>query len=274
MNLKRFGLIGVILIRWIHLILTRDTTGTALESPFNRFYTNRIMILNSKKIKIKIRKHMTTTQEYSKRRFIKMAGMGAAATAVLPAFAGSGLHTAEKRVRIDILGRRFGLTFQFHEHPHCRVEAVSDLRPDRCEKLMQTYRWPKSYESLEKLLQDKNVDAVFIATGAPDHAPHVIASLKAGKHVLCTVPAASSVEEYEAPEWRKGQLLPEPLRHNSGHEGLHTFITHEFVDSIVRDRTPELDIYQALAFTVPGIVPRQSALKGSELLKIPGFVEE
>ena len=105
MNLKRFGLIGVILIRWIHLILTRDTTGTALESPFNRFYTNRIMILNSKKIKIKIRKHMTTTQEYSKRRFIKMAGMGAAATAVLPAFAGSGLHTAEKRVRIDILGR-------------------------------------------------------------------------------------------------------------------------------------------------------------------------
>lgn len=43
MNLKRFGLIGVILIRWIHLISARNTTGTVQESPFERVYTNRIM---------------------------------------------------------------------------------------------------------------------------------------------------------------------------------------------------------------------------------------
>lgn len=407
---------------------------------------------------------MTTPQEFSRRRFIRMAGIGAAAAAVLPAFAGATLPDTGRVVRIGIVGGRFGLTFQFHEHPNCKVEAVSDLRPERREKLMQTYRCSKSYESLERLLQDKNVEAVFIATGAPDHARHVIASLKAGKHVLCAVPAAmtldecsdilkavkrsglvymmaetsiwrqsmisakkfyaegafgnlfsaaaqynhpgleilyvengsrtwryglppmnypthctsllvgltrerltevtcigwgdedpickdnmynnpfwnesalfktsrgisfpvevnwkgalrgveraewhgdqmsfvmshgakssdlliragnrmvrddggfevaaNSVEEYTVPAWWKGELLPEPLRHNSGHEGSHTFITHEFIDSILQERTPEVDIYQALAFTAPGIVAHKSALKGGELLKIPCFDEK
>ena len=66
-------------------------------------------------------------------------------------------------------------------------------------------------------------------------------------------------------------MLPEPLRHNSGHEGSHAFITHEFIDSLINDRQPEVDIYQAIAFTAPGIVAHQSALKGGELLKIPSF---
>ena len=83
--------------------------------------------------------------------------------------------------------------------------------------------------------------------------------------------AANVVEEFKVPEWWRTEMLPEPLRHNSGHEGSHTFITHEFIDSIIKDRTPEVDIYQALAFTAPGIVAHQSALKGGELLKIPDF---
>ena len=83
--------------------------------------------------------------------------------------------------------------------------------------------------------------------------------------------AENSVEEYNTPNWWSTDMLPEPLRHDSGHEGSHTFITHEFIDSIVTDRTPEVDIYQALAMTAPGIVAHASAMKGGELLKIPSF---
>lgn len=66
-------------------------------------------------------------------------------------------------------------------------------------------------------------------------------------------------------------MLPEPLHHPSGHEGSHTFINHEFIDAVVNNRRPVVDIYEALAYTVPGIIAHQSALKGGEQMKIPQF---
>ena len=74
---------------------------------------------------------------------------------------------------------------------------MSDLRPERRELLMKTYKCGKSYESLEKLILDKKIDAVAVFTGAPDHVRHCTAVLKAGKHVLCAVPAGMSIEECE-----------------------------------------------------------------------------
>jgi phage tail protein X len=66
-------------------------------------------------------------------------------------------------------------------------------------------------------------------------------------------------------------MLPEPLRHDSGHEGSHTFITHEFIDALVHERRPAVDVYEAIAYTAPGIVAHQSALKNGERLAIPDF---
>ncbi|NUN94749.1 MAG: Gfo/Idh/MocA family oxidoreductase [Candidatus Omnitrophica bacterium] len=83
--------------------------------------------------------------------------------------------------------------------------------------------------------------------------------------------AANILEPYEQPEWWKTNLLPEPLRHNSGHEGSHTFLTHEFIDALVHGRRPTVDVYEAVAYTAPGIVAHQSALKGGEQMKIPDF---
>jgi predicted dehydrogenase len=60
---------------------------------------------------------------------------------------------------------------------------------------MKVYRCTKSYDSLAELLRDPQIEAVFLATPAPDHVAHTLASLKAGKHVLCAVPAAMSLEE-------------------------------------------------------------------------------
>lgn len=46
---------------------------------------------------------------------------------------------------------------------------------------------------------------------------------------------------------------------------------NEFVDAVLRDRQPWVDVAQALNMTVPGIVAHQSALKDGELLKIPQY---
>jgi len=78
-----------------------------------------------------------------------------------------------------------------------------------------------------------------------------------------------ALEHYEQAQWWKTDMLPEPLRHNSGHEGSHTFLTHEFIDALTHDRRPTVDIHEALSYTVPGIVAHESALNGGELMKIP-----
>jgi len=56
-----------------------------------------------------------------------------------------------------------------------------------------------------------------------------------------------------------------------GHGGSHGPLMHEFISAILENREPLVNIYEALAMTVPGIVAHQSALKGGELLKIPQF---
>ncbi|MBE7558620.1 Gfo/Idh/MocA family oxidoreductase [bacterium] len=67
------------------------------------------------------------------------------------------------------------------------------------------------------------------------------------------------------------EMLPETMRHDSGHGGSHTFITHEFIQAILEGRPPEVDVYEAVAYTAPGIVAHKSALKGGETMKIPDF---
>ena len=78
-----------------------------------------------------------------------------------------------------------------------------------------------------------------------------------------------SVEAYNEPNhW---DSLPQSMRVNSGHEGSEPFLTHEFVSAIIEDRWPAVNIYEAIAYTAPGIIAHQSALKGGETMKIHDY---
>jgi predicted dehydrogenase len=86
-----------------------------------------------------------------------------------------------------------------------------------------------------------------------------------------------AVRGKRAPEWKEPpnywERLPEAMRHESGHGGSHTFLTHEFIAALVEDREPAVDIYEALAMTAPGIIAHQSSLRGGEQMRVPGFDE-
>lgn len=56
-----------------------------------------------------------------------------------------------------------------------------------------------------------------------------------------------------------------------GHGGSHGYLMSEFVDAILRNRKPWVDVAQALNMTVAGIVAHQSALRDGELMKIPQY---
>ncbi len=67
------------------------------------------------------------------------------------------------------------------------------------------------------------------------------------------------------------ERLPEPLRIKSGHGNSHAFITHEFISAIVEDRQPEVNIWEAIAYTMPGVIAHKSALAGGASLKIRDY---
>ena len=391
----------------------------------------------------------------SRRSFLKGTSAAVAAGSLSAADALGAAESQEsgRKIRIGVVGGSFGAAFQWHLEPNCIVEAVSDLRPDRCAHLQRVYKCEKKYESLEKLVLDPKIDAVAVFSGAPDHPKHVLECMKHGKHVISAVPACLTLEEaaamkemkektglkymmaetsyyraptifarelwadgafgdvlyseveyyhwakkypkgYKHPLWWKGDertwryayppmlyvthssgfhvgvtkerltkvscigwqdpkrpayqpennaygnrfcncvslfetsggnmcrcnvcwhmhaageraqwigehaalymagcagqpfvyqqsgkpdvrslpnylnLLPEPMRVSTGHGNSHTFLTHEFISALVEDREPAVDLYEALAITVPGIIANESAKRGGEQLDVPCF---
>ncbi len=343
---------------------------------------------------------------------------------------------SDRKIRVGIVGYgvcQFGAAFGFQDHPNVEIVAVSDLMPERREGLMKACRSAKSYESLEVLVKDPKIEAVFVATDAPSHARHCCEALNHGKHVMTAVPtvwgsledAAKLVETvqktglkhmmaetscyhadchamrqiyradgfgrlvYSEGEyyhhitqpidsykgWRLGcpplwypthstayyigvtgkrytsvscqgisgslpvyqpganqygntfmneialfktseggasrilmcksvqslveetgrvfgekgwmaglkytgtlRTLPDTARPPlppsvpaGGHGGSHGHLSHEFISAILANREPLVNVYEALAMTVPGIIAHQSALKDGETLKIPQF---
>jgi len=383
-----------------------------------------------------------------RREFLEHAGrisLGTAVAAGLTGPAAAGRESpplrpwqpvSDRKVRVGIVGYgvcQFGAAFGFQDHPNVEIVAVSDLIPERCRALMKACRCGKSYESLEVLVQDPKIEAVFVATDAPSHARHCIEVLTHGKHVMSAVPAVfGSLEQAEQlleavkrtglkymmaetscyrpdcygmrqiyraggfgrlvysegeyyhysvtqigsfKEWRvglpplwypthstayyvgvtgkrftsvsclgcnteKASYQPGANQYNNpftdevalfqtneggssrmlmckgvhslvveqgrvfgekgwmegteykgavkdlpditrpglppgvpggGHGGSHGYLTDEFLMSILKERPPLVNIYEALALTVPGIIAHQSALKGGETLKVPQY---
>jgi hypothetical protein len=64
---------------------------------------------------------------------------------------------------------------------------------------------------------------------------------------------------------------PLPPGMGEGTHGGGNHLTCDFVDAILRDRKPLVDVAMALNMTVSGIVAHQSALKDGELMKIPQY---
>ncbi len=100
-------------------------------------------------------------------------------------------------VNIAIVGLGFGAEFIpiYQRHPNANMAAICQRTKASLDEVGDKFGVEKRYQSYEDLLKDPDVDAVHINTPIPNHAEQSIAALKAGKHVACTVPMATSVEE-------------------------------------------------------------------------------
>lgn len=104
---------------------------------------------------------------------------------------------ADRKIRVAIIGLGFGAEFIpiYQRHPHAEMYAICRRDRTQLDEVGDRFDIGVRYDSYEALLADPNVDAVHINSPISDHAPQSIAALRAGKHVACTVPAATTIEE-------------------------------------------------------------------------------
>ncbi|MFN7936536.1 MAG: Gfo/Idh/MocA family oxidoreductase [Bryobacteraceae bacterium] len=128
----------------------------------------------------------------SRRKFI-----GSVATGLAGSLAPSQVLGANERIRLGIIGpgaRGMEIVREAMACPNTEFVAFADIYTRRLEEAKQVAPNAKTYLDHRYLLEDKNVDAVLIATPQHLHAEHFTAALDAGKHVYQEKTMAFSVE--------------------------------------------------------------------------------
>ncbi len=104
---------------------------------------------------------------------------------------------AEDKVNVAIIGLGFGTQFIpiYKRDPRANMLAICRRSEKELNDIGDIFDVPRRYTQYADVLADPDVDYVHINTPIPDHGPMSIAALEAGKHVMCTVPMATSVDD-------------------------------------------------------------------------------
>ena len=97
------------------------------------------------------------------------------------------------------------------------------------------------------------------------------ATVETCRSTLDTMKLYRADGEWEAMDWgTRDPEQPEFVR-NSDHGGADFFPIMHFIDSIVNDKTPPIDVFTAVETAAPAIKAAESARKGGILLEVPDF---
>ena len=103
-----------------------------------------------------------------------------------------------KKLRIGILGcGKMGRVHAewFSRNPCCEVAALYNRTYAKAEALAGLYSGAKVVKNWMKIVTSPDIDVIGICTPSHEHLEQLESSVRAGKHVLCEKPMASSLEE-------------------------------------------------------------------------------
>jgi len=150
--------------------------------------------------------------DQGRRNFLKQTGTIAAVSALA---AGTASAAANDEIRLACIGcggRAQGLLKPFAAMNGVRITTLCDVDDAKFEQSIQTVESvgapkPRIEKDLRKVLEDKEIDAVIVATPDHWHAPASIMALDAGKHVYVEKPCGHNI--------REGRLLLDAARRNN-----------------------------------------------------------
>ncbi|AWK51501.1 gfo/Idh/MocA family oxidoreductase [Clostridium beijerinckii] len=89
------------------------------------------------------------------------------------------------------------MAFTISKMENVDTYAVAAREFERAEKFAKEFGFEKAYGSYEEMLNDENVDLVYIATPHSHHYEHSIMCLNHGKHVLCEKAFTANAKQAE-----------------------------------------------------------------------------
>ena len=100
-------------------------------------------------------------------------------------------------VNIALVGLGFGAEFIpiYSAHPSANITAICRRNEAELNKTGDQFGIEKRYTGFDDVLADSAVDFVHINSPISDHAWMSLKALDAGKHVMCTVPMATTIDE-------------------------------------------------------------------------------
>lgn len=104
-----------------------------------------------------------------------------------------------KSVKVAMVGLGFGAEFIpiYQAHPNAEVAAICRRDATQLNQAGDQFGIDRRYTDYDDVLADPEIDFVHINSPIPDHAWMSLKALDAGKHVMCTVPMATTIEECE-----------------------------------------------------------------------------
>lgn len=134
------------------------------------------------------------------RRYFLMAATGALASTPMKSHMLASPNDTVRIACVGVRGQGKAHLNQYSQMKNVEIAAICDIdenvlnsRLDMVEK--KTGKKPASYWEIRKLLEDKSIDAISIATPDHSHTLQTIWSLQAGKHVYCEKPCSHNVFE-------------------------------------------------------------------------------
>lgn len=80
------------------------------------------------------------------------------------------------------------------DHPRANVQAIYDKDREKLEEVAKRYSL-NAYDSNQDILEDEDIDIIYLAVPPKYHYPLALDIFKSGKHFLCEKPLANSTEE-------------------------------------------------------------------------------
>ncbi len=104
---------------------------------------------------------------------------------------------SDGKVNVAMIGLGFGAEFIpiYQKHANANMYAICQRTESKMNEIGDECGIETRYTKYEDVLADSKVDFVHINSPIPDHAWMSMEALKAGKHVMCTVPMATTIDE-------------------------------------------------------------------------------
>jgi len=142
----------------------------------------------------------------SRRSFLAQTGVTAAGIAIAPTFLSNKAipktkYTGKKlNVTLVGLGRYAAILADgLQESQYCKLAGVVTGHPEKGEAWKKQYNIPDkniyNYENFDSIVNNKDIDVIYIVLPNAMHKEYTIRAAKAGKHVICEKPMAISSQE-------------------------------------------------------------------------------